>query len=154
GRFRRRNAEIDVGPQRVQRHAAFAVPLDTRDFRAAEPSRAIDADAKRAELQRRLHRALHRTAARDAALELLRNALGDQMRVDFRLADLDDIEMHLTLGELAEVLLQLLDVSALLADHDARACRVDRHAALLVRTLDHDTRDAGLLQLLVEVLAD
>src|SRR5690348_18373162 len=30
------NAVIDVGTQRVQRHAAFAVPLHARDFGAAE----------------------------------------------------------------------------------------------------------------------
>src|SRR5690606_6814140 len=36
-----------------------------------------------------------------------------------------------------------LDVSALLADHDTRTGGVDRHAALLVRTLDDDARHAG-----------
>src|SRR6185312_8327113 len=38
---------------------------------------------------------------------------------------------------------QLLDVGALLADENAGACRVHRDAALLVRTLDDDLRDAG-----------
>ena len=32
----------------------------------------------------------------------------------------------------------LIDVGALLADHDAGTRRVNRHAALLVRALDHD----------------
>src|SRR6266702_7193011 len=41
---RGRNAVIDVGAQRVQGHAAFAIPLHARDFRAAETTRAIDAD--------------------------------------------------------------------------------------------------------------
>src|SRR5205814_6525712 len=45
-------------------------------------------------------------------------------------------------------------VGALLADHDARTRRVDRHAALLVRALDHDARNSGLLELLVQDLAD
>src|SRR6185437_848161 len=38
-------AEIDIGAQCVQRHAAFAVPLHAGDLGAAEPARAIDADA-------------------------------------------------------------------------------------------------------------
>src|SRR3954451_7553521 len=38
------NAVIDVGTQRMQGHAAFAIPLHARDFRPAEPTRAVDAD--------------------------------------------------------------------------------------------------------------
>ena len=38
----------------------------------------------------------------------------------------------------ASSLAQLVDVGALLADHHARARGIDRDAALLVRTLDHD----------------
>src|SRR6185437_7702981 len=45
GGLGRAGAEIDVGAQRVQRHAALAVPLHPRDLGAAEPAAAIDADA-------------------------------------------------------------------------------------------------------------
>src|ERR1700734_3526061 len=58
GRERGGNAVIDVGAQRVQRHAAFAIPLHARDLGAAETAGAIDADAERAETHPRLHRAL------------------------------------------------------------------------------------------------
>src|SRR3954468_10470873 len=51
---------IDVGAQRMQRHAAFAIPLAARDFRAVEPAGRHDLDALRAEAHRVLHRALHR----------------------------------------------------------------------------------------------
>src|SRR6202020_982319 len=67
---------VDVGAQRVQRHAAFAVPLHAGDFGAAETARAVDADALGAQTHRRLHRALHGTAECDAALELLRDRFG------------------------------------------------------------------------------
>src|SRR6202040_3128749 len=66
-----RHPVIDVGAQRVQRHAALAVPFCARDFRPAQPSRAVDTDALRAEPHRRLHRALHGAAERNPALELL-----------------------------------------------------------------------------------
>src|SRR5262249_61208837 len=45
-------------------------------------------------------------------------------------------------------------VGALLADHDAGTRRLDRDAALPVRTLDHDLGDRGLLQRPGELLAD
>ena len=47
---------------------------------------------------------------------------------------------------LRDRLAHLVDVGALLADHDARTGGVDRHAALAVRTLDDDLRDRRLLQ--------
>src|SRR5207253_10872012 len=148
------DAVVDVGAQRVQRHAAFAVPLHARDFGAAEPARAIDADALGAEPHRRLHRALHGAAERDAALELLGDRFGDQRGVELGLADFDDVDDDVGGGDIGNALAQLVDVGALLADHDAGTRRVDRHAALLVRTLDHDSGDRRLLQFLVQDLAD
>src|SRR6202012_4973171 len=92
GRLRRRHAVIDVGAQRVQRHAAFAVPFHARDLGAAETARAVDTNAFGAEAHRRLHRALHGAAERDAALELLGDRFGDQRGVKFGLADFDNVD--------------------------------------------------------------
>src|SRR6266849_3926494 len=151
---RRRHAVIDIGTQRVQRHAPFAIPFHARDFGAAETTRAVDTNAFGAKTHRRLHRPLHGAAERDAALELLRDRFGDQGGVEFRLADLDDVDDDVGGGDIGNALAQLVDVGALLADHDAGTRRVDRHAALLVRTLDHDPGDGRLLELLVQDLAD
>src|SRR5690606_10865910 len=63
-------------------------------------------------------------------------------------------EMRLGLRHLGQLAAQLLDVGALLADDEARTRGVDGHAALLVRALDDDLRDGGLLQLLLEIFAD
>jgi hypothetical protein len=49
--------------------------------------------------------------------------LGDQRRVDLGLADLDDVQVHLDFGHLHQLLAQLLDVGALLADDHARDAR-------------------------------
>src|SRR4029077_10973471 len=151
---RGRNAVIDVGAQRVQGNAAFAIPFHTRDFGAAETARAVDTNALCAETHGRLHRPLHGAAERDAALELLRDRFGDQGGVEFRLADLDDVDDHIGSRDVGNAFAQLVDIGALLADHDARTSRMDRHAALLVRTLDHDARNRCLLELLVQDLAD
>src|SRR5580704_14526430 len=154
GGERGRHPIIDVGAQRVQGHAAFAIPLHARDFGAAETARAVDTNAFGAETHRRLHRALHGAAERDAALELLRNRFGDQGGVELGLADFDDVDDDVGIGDVGDLLAQLVDVGALLADHDAGTRGVDRHPALLVRALDHDSRHCRLLELLVQDLAD
>src|SRR6202166_336070 len=138
---RGRHPVIDVGAQRMQRHAAFAIPFHPRDFGAAET-------------HRRLHRALHGAAERDAALELLGDRFGDQGGVELGLADLDDVDDDVGGGDVGNPLAQLVDVGGPLADHDAGTRRMDRHPALLVRTLDHDPGDGRLLQFLVQDLAD
>src|SRR6185437_7337877 len=146
-------AEIDVGAQRVQRHAALAIPLHSRDLGAAEAAGAVDADAAGAEAHRRLHGALHGAAEGDAALQLLGDAVGDQLGVDLGLADLDDVETDLALRHLGDVGAQLLDVRALLADDDAGARRMDGDARLLGGALDDDAADPRLRQALDEELA-
>src|SRR3546814_13431555 len=72
--------------------------------------------------------------------------------VDFWLADLDDVQRHVAVRQLAELLAQLFDVRALLADDDARAGGIDRHAAQLCRAFDHDLGDRGLRQGLEHIL--
>src|SRR5436305_884277 len=138
----------------MQRHATFAVPLHARDLGATEPARTVDADALRAQPHRRLNGALHGAAERDAALELLRDRFCDELRIELGFPDLDDVDDDVAIGQLRNHLAQLLDVGALLADHDTRPRRMDRHAALLVRALDYDLGYRGLLQRLGEVLAD
>src|SRR5207247_7420755 len=74
--------------------------------------------------------------------------------IELRLADFDDVDDHVGGGDVGNLPAKLVDVGALLADHDARPRGMDRDAALLVRTLDHDPGDGRLLQLLVQDLAD
>src|SRR5829696_943775 len=140
-------AVVDVGAQRVQRHATFAVPFHAGDLGAAQAARAVDADALGAQTHGRLHGALHGATEGDAALELLGDVLGDQRGIDLGLADLDDVERHLALGHLVEV-------GALLADHHARTGGVDGDAGALGRTLDDDLGHARLAQPLAQHLAD
>src|SRR5690606_36807692 len=85
---------IDVGTQRMQRHTAFAIPFGTRDFDTVETARTHDLDALGAKTHRVLHCALHGTAEHHALFELLRNAFGNQCRVDFGLAHFFDVEVH------------------------------------------------------------
>src|SRR6478672_6797668 len=154
GRLGFGKAVVDVGAQRMQRHAAFAIPLGPRDLDAVEPSRAHDLDALRAQPHRILHRALHRAAEHDPFLQLLRDRVGDQLRVDLGLADLLDVEADLGTHHLAQLGAQRLDVLALLADDDPRARAVDRDPRVLGRALDRDLAHRRVRQLLLQVGPD
>src|SRR4029450_10164107 len=132
----------------------FAIPLHARDFCPTEAPRAINADAFGAEAHCRLNRALPGAAERNTPLELLRDRFRNQLRVELGLADLNDIDDDVAVRELGNRLEQFLHLSTLLADHYARAGRVNGHAALLVRPLDDDMRHRCLLELLHQLLAD
>src|SRR6185437_780836 len=142
----RGDAVIDIGAQRMQRNAALAIPLGAGDFRAAKTACAVDANAFGAKAHCRLHGAFHGAAECDAALKLLRDRLGDQLRVELGLADFDDIDDDIAVGHLRHDLAELFDIRALLADHHARTRRVNGDAALLVRALDNDFRHRRLLE--------
>src|SRR6185437_13757803 len=152
-RMRLGESVVDVGPQRVQRHAALAIPLAPRDLDAVQSPRAHDLDALRAEAHRVLHCALHRAAEHDPFFELLRDRVGDELRVDFGLANFLDVEPDVAAHHLAQIRAQRLDVLALLADDDPRARAVDRYARILRRALYRHLRHRRMRELLLQVLA-
>src|SRR5690606_2910568 len=147
-------AVVDVRAQGMQRHAALAVPLRTRDLGAVQAAGHVDLDTQRTQAHRVADGALHRAAEHDAALELLRDRLGHQLRVELRLADLGDVDVRGDAHQVGHFLAQLLDVLAALADHHARAGGVDGDARGLGRALDQDLADPGGGQLLAQHLAD
>src|SRR5690606_19163883 len=128
-------AVVNICAQGVQRHTAFAIPFGACDVGTAETAGDIDADTTGPHADRRLHGALHGAAEGNTTLELLGDALGNQIGVGLRLAHFNDVDVHLGVGELFHLVAQLFDIGALLADHDARTGGVNRHAALAVRTL-------------------
>src|SRR4029079_19811163 len=85
-RLRFAQAVVDIGAQRMQRHAFLAVPLSARDLDAVQAARAHDLDALRAQAHGVLHRPFHGAAEHDALFELLRDRVGDELRGDLRLS--------------------------------------------------------------------
>ncbi len=146
-------AVIDVGAQRVQRHAALAIPLGTRDLGTVQAARDHDLDALGAQPQRVLHRALHRAAEHDALLKLLGDIFGYQLGVKLRLAYFLDRQLHRPAGHARQFLAQAFDVLALLADDDARTRRVHRDRNVLRRTLDHNQAHGRALELVLDEFA-
>src|SRR5439155_1595616 len=134
---------IDVGADRVQRHAPVAVPLAARDLAAAQPARARDADAVGAQPERGRHRLLHRPPEGHALLQLQRDVLGHELRVQLGVDDLLDVEVDLLPRARLELVLQLLHLGALAADDDAGPRGEDGDPRAVRRALDVDLRAAG-----------
>src|SRR6185295_3932891 len=154
GRLRRRRRVIDVRPQRVQRHAALVITLGARDFGPAQAARRLDLDALRAHAHRALHRALHRAAERDALRQLMRHAVADELRVQLRTLDLFDVDADFFARELRQLIAQLVDFRAALADDDARPARVDRDRHLAGLALDVHVGDRRVTEPRLQVLPD
>src|SRR5437588_131445 len=92
-------------------------------------------------------RLLHGAPVADPALDLAGDVLGHQLGVHLGLLDLLDRDPDPVLEPLLEVLPQLVDRGAALADHDARLGGVDRHSHLRVGgTLGLDLGDSGVAQ--------
>ena len=142
---------VDIGAQRVQRQTSLQIPLRARDFIAVQTARNAHLDSLAAEAQRRIHALAHRPAEAHALLKLQSDVLAHQLRIQLRLVHLDDVDEHVAVGALAELGLELLDLRALAADHDARTRGADEEAQLVARTLDLNRADAGRLQLLAQL---
>src|SRR5207247_9026794 len=77
-----------------------------------------DLDALRAKAHRVLHRALHSAPEHDPLLELLGNRVGNQLRVDLRLADFLDIQADLGSHHLSKVCAQDRKSTRLNSSHE------------------------------------
>ena len=147
-------AVVDVGAQRVQRHATVGVALGARHLGAAQATGDLDLDALGAGAHGAGQRALHRAAEGDAVLQLLGDRLRHQARVELGALDLQDVDLDLLAGDPVQVAAQLVDLGAGLADHDARPRRVDVDLHLGGVLADRDVRQAGVREPADDVLAD
>ena len=147
-------AVVDVGAQRVQRHAAVRVALGARHLRAAQATRDLDLHALGARAHGAGERALHGAAEGDAVLELLGDRLGDELGVELRTLDLEDVHLDGLAGELVQIAAQGVHLAAGLADHDARPRGVDVDLHLAGVLADRDVGQAGVRELARDVAAD
>ena len=85
-----------------------------------------DLHAARAGLHRTHDGLLHGAAERNALFELIDDVLSDQTRVEFGMLDLDDVDLNVFLREAFEVLADVFDADAALADDDAGLRRYGR----------------------------
>src|SRR5262249_18678781 len=154
GRLRLGEAVVDVGADRVQRHAALGVALRAAHLGAGEPAAALHLHALRARADRGGERALHRAPEGDAVLELLRDRLRDELRVELGPLDLVDVDVDGLVGHAVDLLAEGVHLDPGLADHDARPRRVNVDRDPLRVLADQDVGQARMLELAVDVLAD
>jgi len=86
---------------------------------------------------------------RHAPLQLLRNPLCDNPRVDFRVLHLDDVHTELLAAHVRHLLqasLECIDVGTTPTDDDTRLRRHNSHVGLLREPLNVDARNAGAPQ--------
>src|SRR5579864_4161489 len=147
---------VDVGAERVQRDASLAIPLRARDLRAVQAAGDAYLHTERAAAHGAHDRALHRTAEHHALLDLLRDAIGHQLSIELGLADLGDVQPHVIhrhAEQLRRLQAQLLDVLALLADHDARAGSLNGDVDLLGGALEVNAAHRGFREFGAEEVA-
>src|SRR5439155_24502180 len=144
-------AVVDVGAHRVQRHAAVGIALGAGHLGAAQAAGDLHLAALGARAHRAREGALHRAAERDAVLQLLGDRLRDELRVELGALDLEDVDLDLLARHPVQIAAQRVDLAAGLADHDARARRVDVDLHLVGVLADRDVAQAGVGQLARDV---
>ncbi len=136
---------VDVGPQRVQRHPAFAVELRATHLGTAEAPGTLHPDALGAALHRGLHGLAHRPPEADPAGQLLRHALRDELGVDLGVLHLEDVELDLLAGQLLKVATDAVGLGATTPDDDPGTSGVDVHPQPALGPLDVDPADSRTL---------
>ena len=102
-------------------HLAFAVYLRTGDVSTTETTCNAETDAFSTEFHGGLHGALHGAAERNTTLKLNGDLLGNELGIKLRLANLDDVDLHLSiLTNFAEVSGHTLDLRTLTTDDETR----------------------------------
>src|SRR2546427_406848 len=114
----------------------------------------VSVEPRGAEPQRGRHRLLHGAPEGHALLELQRDVLGHELRVQLGMDDLLDVEVDLLARPRLQLVLQLLHLGALAADDDAGPRREDGDARAVRRPLDVDLRDAGVVELVLDEAPD
>src|SRR5439155_24531545 len=120
---------------------------------AARPPSRLDADPLRAHAHRPRYAFLHRPTKRDTTLKLEGHTLGDELCVEIRAADIVDVDVRLLPGHACELLLELLDLRTLLADHDARPRGVDVDLRLVRGSFDLDLGNSRMVEALLDEAA-
>src|ERR1700679_1528268 len=101
---------VDIGAQCVQRQMAPEKPLGARDLVSVETAGDADLDTLAAKAESRVDRLAHGTAEADTLLKLQRNVLSNQLSIELRLVDLEDVNEDLAASALLDVGLELVDL--------------------------------------------
>ena len=140
---------VDIGTECVQRSTAFLVKLLTGHFSTAETAADEHLDTLGAHTHAAGHSHLDGTAVRYTSFHLTGYVVGHDIGVKLGSLDLEDVDLHILVGNLAELLLQLVDFLASLSDDGTGTGSMDSHGYELECPFDYylgkvDFRDTGV----------
>src|SRR5579859_1829770 len=146
---------VDIHPQRMQRRTTLLDLLRTGDLGAAQPAGNLDLDPFCTHPERGSDRHLDSTLIVDTILDLAGNGVTNDVGVQFRATDLQDIDLDIILAcQLLQFFLDAIDLAATLADNDTGLGSVDRYDEFIQRTLDHDLGNPPLIDTGIQVGSD
>ena len=119
-------------------HPSLPVPLPTGHFSAAQTTATSYLDTQCSEPAGRSNTFFHGPPKRDSSDQLKGYILGNQLGVYFGLSDLLDINYRFPLYLLFKVSLDIFDFRTLLANDEARSCRMYLDPYLVCRSFYFD----------------
>ena len=126
-------AVVDVCTDGLQRDSTVMVLLASSNFCTIETAGYHDLDTLCAELHGAADALLHSSSESDSLLELLCNVLSNELSVEVRLLNFNDVDDNRLVQLLLALLAELLDLCAALADNHTRLGAVDVNANLALQ---------------------
>jgi hypothetical protein len=111
-------AIVNVGPESMQRNLALNLFLGTSDFSTTQAATHNDLNALGIRTHGFLNGLFHSAAERDTLLQLFSDATSNQISIQFRLADLVDLDLNTFARQSLKASFETLNFLAALADHD------------------------------------
>jgi hypothetical protein len=149
-----RQTIVYISTQRMQGYLPLHLFFTTSDFSSTKSSPNDDANALCICTHCFLHRLLHCATKRDALLQLLRNTPPNQVCIQFRLANLYNIQTHALFGFRLERRTQLIYLLTTFANYDTWFRRMNSYRHLVRScTLNLNARDRSVGKFFLDELA-
>jgi hypothetical protein len=148
-------AVVERDAEGLKRDFTFAVAFSTCDVSTTEAACATNANSFCAKFHGGLNGAFHGSAESDTTLKLDCDLLGDELCVEFRLTDFENVEFDLgVFADFLDLSGHDLDLFALATDDEARTGRMKGDADAVPCTLNDNASKTCIDQFSFEVCAD
>ena len=104
----------------MQRHTSLAIPFGTSDFNTIQTAGRHDFDALSTQTHCVLHGAFHCAAEHNTLFKLLGNRIRNQLCINFRFANLFDIDSHRNTQFFCQIFFEFFDIFAFFTDNNTR----------------------------------
>ena len=133
---------VDVGTQGVERCTAFLEHFGAGHFGAVQTARNLNLDTLGTRAHCCSHGHLHGTAVSHLAFDLAGDVACHNLGVEFGTLHLEDVDLNILVGDFLEFFLELVNLSATLADDHAGTRCAHGDGDEFECTLDNDAGNA------------